>query len=409
MTADASSRRPLKALVVLLGTAMVTATYLQGALAVLSSFVIAEFAISRSALGVAFAVFSLTGAATSPLIGSLADRGARRVMIGLFVLGIVGILMAAGAPTFGVLLAALVVGGFGLGAGNPVTNRVISEQIPPRRRGLVVGFKQAGPPVGLLAAGLVLPLLAVAWGWRVALGLSALLPVVGLLATHRLVPSGFDGGEAAGAGSLEVTRVAVRWLTVIGFGMAAGTSAVIAFLPLYAQEEIGLSAPAAGLLAAAMGLSGVVARIAWGALGDRLARPSTGLVIISVIAIVSAVALVGAALTGPALLWLGAIGIGASALAWHALAWLVIIERVGTSGLGRASGIMNSGSGIGFAAGPPAAGLLIDVTGSYSLAWSSVAVLFALMTVLTVLLRWRTAGGDTEPEQVPGPGDTDRR
>lgn len=397
MTTDASSTRRLLPLVGLLGAAMVTATYLQGALSVLSSFVIAEFAISRSALGLAFAVFSLTGAAVSPLIGALADRGTRRVMMGLFVLGAGGILLAAGAPTYGVLLAAFAVGGLALGAGNPVTNRVISERIPARRRGLVVGLKQSGPPVGLLVAGLVLPLLAVAWGWRVALGVSALLPAIGLLATRSLVPAGSDSHASVGTGSAEETRTAVRWLTVIGFGVATGVSVVIAFLPLYAQEDLGLSAPAAGLLAAGMGMAGVVARIAWGGLADRLARPSTGLVVISLIAVASVAAVGAAAVAGPVVLWAGAIGIGVSALAWHALAYLVVIERVGTSGLGKASGVMNAGSGVGFAAGPPAAGALIDLTGSYGLAWTSVGVLFGLVTVLTLLLRWRTTGGDAAP------------
>lgn len=78
-------------------------------------------------------------------------------------------------------------------------------------------------------------------------------------------------------------------------------------------------------------------------------------------------------------------------LAWHAVGWLVIIDRVGTAGVGRASGTMQVGNGLGFAAGPPAAGLIIDLTGSYVPAWVLVAALFSAATFLTLWVRKRVA------------------
>ncbi|MFP3916000.1 MAG: MFS transporter, partial [Actinomycetota bacterium] len=299
MTAPAPARRRghLLGVVALLGAAMATATYLQGALSVVSSFIIEEFAVSRSQLGAAFTAFSLTGAAASPVMGAFTDRGADRVMAALFGLSGAAVLVVALAPGYGIVIAGCVVGGLALGAGNPVTNRVIAERISRRRRGLVVGLKQAGPPLGLLVAGVLLPPLALAVGWRWALAVSLVIPLAGLVATPLLLAGRRASAPVAStrmSGEGRETRAVVGWLTVIGLGVALSLSALIAFIPLYAQERVGATAAVAGALAAVMGLAGVVGRIGWGAVAGRFSRPSSALLIISAISVLATVAVAGA-------------------------------------------------------------------------------------------------------------------
>lgn len=380
------------ALVALLGAAMATATYLQGALSVVSSFVIDEFGLSRSQLGAAFTAFSLTGAFASPVMGALTDRNTRGVMAGLFGVSGLAVVTVSAAPSFPILLAGCIVGGVALGAGNPVTNRLIADQIGAARRGLVVGLKQAGPPLGLLVAGAVLPPLALAVGWRWALGVSALIPLAGMVATPILLSRARQGETAPATRMSEEnpeTRSVVLWLTVIGLGVALSLSAAIAFVPLYAQERVGTTAGTAGALAAAMGLAGVVGRILWGAAAGRFARPSSALLVISAISLVAILAVALAQELGVWILWVGVFGVGFSMLAWHAVAWLVIIDRVGIGGVGRASGVMQLGNSFGFAVGPLIAGVLIDATDSYVVAWSTVAAVLGISTILTVWIRLR--------------------
>lgn len=375
----------------LLSLAMVTATYLQGALSVVASFLIDEFGVSRSQLGVAFTAFSLTGALASPFVGALADRGSRRVLLGLFVVAGLGWSMVAASPTFLLVLAGSVVAGLALGAGNPVTNRIISRWVPARRRGLVVGIKQAGPPLGLFAAGMILPPIAVAFGWRWAVAASMAIPLLGILLTIWLIPRGSEETDITDGATPDpaAARTAVVWLTVIGLGVAAGLSAVLAFVPLYAQEAVGASPAQAGALASEMGLAGVAGRIAWGALAGRLGRPSNALLVMTTLSLGATVAVALAQPLGLAWLWVGVLGVGGSMLAWHSVAWLAVIDRVGLNGLGRASGVMQLGNSIGFAAGPPLAGLLVDATGSYQWAWWSVFALFGILAGLTTFVRTR--------------------
>lgn len=382
------------ALVALLGTAMATATYLQGALSVVSSFVIGEFGLSRSQFGAAFTAFSLTGAFASPVMGALTDRGTARVMAGLFGLSGLAVGIVASAPSFFVLLAGAILGGLALGAGNPVTNRVIADQIGVARRGLVVGLKQAGPPVGLLVAGAVLPPLALWVGWRWALAASALIPVAGLVATPFLLSLPRRGETVTSTKMSEEnpeTKSVVLWLTVIGLGIALALSAAIAFVPLYAQERVGASAGTAGALAAVMGLAGVAGRIIWGVVAGRFTRPSGALIIISALSLAATLAVGLAQVLGLWILWAGVVGVGISMLAWHAVAWLVIIDRVGVGGVGKASGLMQLGNSIGFAAGPLVVGALVDGTDSYAVAWSTVGAVLAISGGLTVWIRIRAA------------------
>ncbi len=381
------------ALVGLLVAAMATATYLQGALSVVSSFVIDEFGLSRSQFGAAFTAFSLTGAFASPVMGALTDRSTNRVMVGLFGLSGLAVGIVAVAPSFALLIVGSILGGLALGAGNPVTNRVISERIGTVRRGLVVGLKQSGPPLGLLVAGVVLPPLALAIGWRGALAASALIPIFGLVATPFILSRPSSDESAAStriSDESPETRSAVIWLTLIGLGVALALSAAIAFVPLYAQESLGVSAGTAGALAAVMGLVGVAGRIFWGVTAGRFARPTTPLLIISVLSLGATIAVALAQTVGMWALWIGVIGVGVSMLAWHAVAWLVIIDRVGIGGVGKASGLIQLGNSLGFAAGPLIVGVLLDTTNSYAVAWSTVAGVLAISTALTVLIRIRT-------------------
>lgn len=66
------------ALVALLGGAMVTSTLLQGALGVLSRFILDEFGISRSQFGLVFAAYSAIGGLSALYIGRFAGRRGRQ-------------------------------------------------------------------------------------------------------------------------------------------------------------------------------------------------------------------------------------------------------------------------------------------------------------------------------------------
>jgi MFS-type transporter involved in bile tolerance (Atg22 family) len=185
-------------------------------------------------------------------------------------------------------------------------------------------------------------------------------------------------------------------LTVIGLAVAAGVGSVIAFVPLYAQEELGISAPAAGLLAGVIGITGVAGRVVWGARASRVRYLTVPLTLIAALALFSTLA-IWMARAATALIWVGAAGAGFSMVAWHAVAWLALLDAVDLADVGRTSGLVQLGSSTGFATGPPIVGVLVDASGSYGWGWGFVASLFTLALGMTILwgrrLRW--PGGQT--------------
>jgi len=113
--------------------------------------------------------------------GWLADRwGVRGAMILGQALIAIGLFAAAVAPSFSFLVVILVLAGAGYGVLNPTTTKAGMAWFPPRQRATVVGLKQIGLPGGGALGALVLPPIALVFGWRAAVAVSA--AVVGGLA-----------------------------------------------------------------------------------------------------------------------------------------------------------------------------------------------------------------------------------
>jgi cyanate permease len=179
-------------------------------------------------------------------------------------------------------------------------------------------------------------------------------------------------------------------LSLTGLGVALAMSAAISFVPLYAQEEVGVSPSTAGVIAAFMGLAGVSGRVFWSVVGGRSHQPVRVLVGIAVMAIAGLALIIASGTSTPWLIWPAALSVGFSLLAWHAVAWLSVIHTSGVGYVGRVSGVVQVGNSMGFAGGPLLMGILVDTTHSYLLAWLSVTALMILVTI--TLARPRSIG-----------------
>lgn len=386
------------ALVALLTLATASATYLQGALSALSTYLVTEFEVTTTEYGLVFTVIFVTGGVGSLLVGRVVDAAAPRVMAALFAAAFVAILLVASAPSYTWVLAAGLVGGLGVAAANPVTNKLVSQAIPRERHGLVIGIKQSGPPSNLLAAGVMLPPLAIALGWRWALALSALPPLVGFAASWVLVPRAPDSVTVPRAGETaeRSARKTVWWLAVIGFVRAVGGGSVIAFVPLYAHDALDFSPTLAGWTAALLGLSGVLGRLVWGTRVSRFREPAVLLTLLAALAVLSS-AVIWAADAVTILIWFGVIGAGFSIIAWLAVSWLALLHAVDPADIGRTTGLIQFGTSAGFATGPPIMGLLVDASGGFALGWAFATATFVVTLVLTIVWRRSMAADAATP------------
>jgi sugar porter (SP) family MFS transporter len=135
----------------------------------------------------------LVGAAVGAIgAARLADHIGRKITIMITaVVFVLGVLLAAFSPAFGVLLAARVIIGLAVGSASMSVPMFIGEVAPPRYRGALVSFNQLAITSGILVSYLVDYGLAGSRDWRLMFGLAtipAVLLFVGI-ATQAESPS----------------------------------------------------------------------------------------------------------------------------------------------------------------------------------------------------------------------------
>ena len=141
-----------------------------------------------------------------------------------------------------------------------------------------MGIKQMGLTVGGVISALVLPPIAAALGWRAAVATCAIVMGTPALASWPLLaPLGTARAERGGTVRRRLPRAAgggssvPRCSSLFGTGVVLGMtqSAVLAYLPLYGVQVLGMTAVAAGALVAAAQGGGAAARLGLGAASDR--------------------------------------------------------------------------------------------------------------------------------------------
>lgn len=372
---------------------MAASTAVQYVFGVLAPFLLREFDISRSRLGLLTTTAFLVAAAGSPGAGRLVDRlGGRRVFAASMGLVGVALLGMAAAPSFPWMLVGAAGAGGGLATCNPTTNKLIAAHISSGSRGVITGIKQAGVQVGAFAIGITLPALATAFGWRIAFAATVVVPAGAMIAALGLIPPDERAGSGAPARPEDKQALAatVWWLAVYAFLMGSGVAVFGAYLPLYAEERIGLSVGGAGGIAATMGLIGVFSRIAWGWGSERLGQFSLPLGVMGLGSIASAGLFIAAEGWGAWALVAGAVLFGLTGITWNAVGMLAVLTEVDAREAGRASGYVLTGFYIGFVVSPSLFGYSVDATGSYTLGWSGIVVTFAAATI--VAAAWHRVG-----------------
>jgi nitrate/nitrite transporter NarK len=395
---------------------MVTNAFMQYSLGVLGPVLVDRFVLSRTQLGLLTSVLFVISSAASPFAGALIDRvGARRLLALPFASTTAGFVLLAVAPSYGILVAAVVVAGTGMAFANPLSNKVIALHVPPRRQGLVLGVKQSGVQVGAATAGLVMPLAVLLVGFSAAAFVAAGVFTAWMVYSLAVVPSdepqtqpsiepavaAYGSMETGSSGSTEVGSadgaepdpVERRQLLLAISGYAlligSGLASLYAYLPLFAVEMLGMTISQAGLLASLIGLMGVASRIVWGVLSERIGHPAFALMMLAATAVLAQTLLALSPTIGVWASWTAAVLIGGSAVAWNSVAMFAVLRTLGVRAAGANSGIVQLAFFSGFAIGPVAFGALSDLTGDFEAAMIAVGGCFVGATVVAMRWAWR--------------------
>ncbi|MDE1150757.1 MAG: MFS transporter [Azospirillaceae bacterium] len=192
-TAPAPGRRPLGWVPWLVLACVFVATALNYAdrqsMALLKPMIDADLGWTQADYGLVMTVFQAAGMVALVGAGWFVDKVGLRWGYPLAVAAWSLAAMAhAGARTMGQFLACRVILGVAEAANTPAAAKAVARWFPADRRSTAIGLMNAAPNVGAVVTPLVLPWLAVHWGWHVTFILTGAAGLV-WVAAWFLLPS----------------------------------------------------------------------------------------------------------------------------------------------------------------------------------------------------------------------------
>jgi MFS family permease len=335
-----------------------------------------DLGLSRAEVGFLTSLVFIGAMLSSRRAGTLTDSFGAAPVLGLALLAFAASMAAAAAaPDPAVLMLAVLGAGIAYGGVNPPTNVVVAGRLA-RRLGFFLSLKQSGVPLGGLLAGVVLPPVAVAFGWRWALGVAVLVCLASAALTPLLRNAAVLRSPAGRPRGLTGDRRRLLVVGAFGFVMSGTQWTFLTYLSLYLTGTHGFSLAEAGLaLALAQGL-GAAGRLLWGHLSDAEGRRVNTLLAMACLALVSLALL--ASDPGPVAVWPVVAVSGFAIVGWNGAYHALVAERAGPGRVGRASGEALFFVFGGAVAMPPLLGLLADATGSWQSLWVAAAAAVAV-------------------------------
>ena len=239
-----------------------------------------EFSLSFGQIGLITLTYQLTASLLQPLVGLFTDRRPQPYSLPFGMLStLIGLMLLAFAPSFGVVLLAAAFVGIGSSIFHPESSR-IARLASGGRHGFAQSVFQVGGNTGtaigpLLAAAVIVPFgqRSVAWfGLAALLGIVLLLQVSRWYATHHVAAGAARKPAAAGPYSRKVVIGAIAVLLVLIFSKYFYVAGISSFYTFYLMERFGLTVQSAQLHLFFFLFASAVGTVAGGPIGDRIGR-----------------------------------------------------------------------------------------------------------------------------------------
>jgi MFS transporter, ACS family, D-galactonate transporter len=376
----------LVAIVVLLGISIFINYIDRGNLSTAATLVQSELQISPSQLGFLLTAFFITYIPAQPLVGWLIDRfSASRILVAGFLIWSLATTVSGFAHGFGALFACRLLLGIGESVSFPTLSKIFAENVSDKHRGFANGVTQAGlsfgPAFGVFFGGNLIA----AFGWRpffIGTGLVSLLWVVAWLAlAHNHVrqsdPSQGDGAPTMGS----ILRQRSLWGASAGhFGANFVLYFLVTWIPYYLVHQRHWSLTQMASIGGTTFLLGGVSVMACGTISDYLIRRG------ALPTLVRKAAFAMGALGGA----IGLLGCGYSSgtaseywlmFAGFALGFLgantyvVGQTMAGPLATGRWTGVQNTLGNLAGLIAPSLTGVLVEKTGSFTIAFTIAAAM----------------------------------
>jgi len=359
----------------------------------------ADLALSRAQIGLLVGLmFGATGLGSLPAGRVVELLGARWAVVLDMALLAVALGLPVLVPGYPALVVCALLAGVGYALDNVATNVAIAAALPVERHGVGLATKTAGVPGIVAVTSLVVPGIGAVVGWRPVL-LGA-IPVVALvaLAAALVVPDARGAGRHAPRAPLP----AGFWrFTLAAVLLIGGSQAIYSWAVPFLHESGGADLPLAGVITAAASLAALIPMIAAARLADRLG-PGKRVPLAAALCALTAVAEVAMAVGGGLALAAAGLVVATAAQLGAVSLMHASVVAAAPGAVGRASGMTMVGFYTGALFAAPVFGLLVDLTGTYAVAWAACAALTAVAAVCFWWCRWvGRAPVTTGPASLP--------
>ena len=345
-----------------------------------------DLSVSLPTTGLLVSLYALAITLGAPTITALTGRLPRRgLAIGLMSIFIVGNLIAAFAPGYGLLLFGRIVTGVAHGVFLSIGATVATALVERSRSAQAVAVMFAGLTVAMVVGVPFGTFIGQHFGWRAPFLAVAALGAISLVGLTTLLPKTIPHAPPAGLSSqfalLAKPRLLILYLiTVFGFG---GSFVVFTYLSPLMTSVTRVTEAAVSLALMLFGLATVIGNLVGGRLADRLGtRRALTLVLIGLALSLTTLPF-AASHVGAMFVNLFAWGVFAFALSPIVQAGVVATaETEAPDAVGTASGFNIAAFNLGIAAASSVGGLLVAGPGLLATPWAAlVAVLVALALV----------------------------
>jgi FSR family fosmidomycin resistance protein-like MFS transporter len=391
------SRGPRRVLLVLVGAHVVNDFYST----ILPAFLPAvadEFDLDYTELGILSFAFILFTGVLQPVLGNTADRRGRRrwMLVVGFVVGAVGFVAMAAAPTFWFIVSVSLLCGLGGATYHPQAAAFIVSAYP-LRRGRMLGIHGWGGSAGHFLAPAVAVLSISMFNWRLAMAAIA----VPMVFTAVILRVRLDETPASPSARLRgvVTRPLVLLAVTFGIVSMVGRSFLTFFVKMLVDD--GWEETSAGVLLTIVLLVGVVAQPLGGWAFDRVG----GRRVFRVATVASAVLIAVFAVSSGVTSLIAITGIAFFQFSLFPVALAQASRFVAPTQTGAAIGVVFGVSGLMTAAAQPAVGALAEVFGDIriALAWQLPLALVGVALTRFIPEKGADLGkGHTDAEALAG-------
>jgi len=359
------------------------------AVAAVAPFLMTDLGLGYGEVGTLIGVFVLPGAVLAVPAGLVSRRfGDTRTLLGTIVLLAIGTAGLAVSNGFWPALLARLIAGAGATLLTMQVAKTATDWFAGRELSRAMGFMLGTYPLGIAAVMVVLPLIARATSWRLAVALVAgsaivVFAIVAACLRDPSRPPTVAGGARPKLGGISRREAALVLIAGASFSLINASYVIFtSFVPVALVRQ-GRSEIEAGVLVSWASWVLIVTPPLVGYLLDRWGGLTAWLLGSAVVGLLACLALPS---LEPAWLWIVLFGMVMGPTAVGAVALPGEVLRPETRGPG--FGLFFATNYVAFGVLPAAAGFLLDLTGSASIALLFDAVILLAFMALVIWFRF---------------------